>query len=88
MVDCIALTPGTIGYMDAGHGHEEGLSEIELQNADGFYLSSKQAAAKGGIAAAATEVPSSVFDDFGQVNLLDQVSQRELVLCVCERKRL
>lgn len=74
MTECIKTVPGTIGYIDAGHGHEEGLAEIELQNADGNYLSSKEANEKGGIAAAAGAVPASADMDFGDVNLLNRVS--------------
>ena len=41
-----------IGYIDAGHGHDKGLSEIALMNKDGNYLTTKQA----DIGAAATVV--------------------------------
>ena len=74
MTACIRDTEGTIGYIDAGHGHDEDLQEIELQNADGNYLSSKEAKAKGGIGAAAGAVPTSADQDFGGVNLLNRVS--------------
>lgn len=74
MTECIKTEPGTIGYIDSGHGHTEKLNEIELQNADGTYLSSKEASAKGGIAAAATAVPASADMDFGGVDLLNRVS--------------
>ena len=47
MTTCIRDTPGTIGYIDAGHGHAEGLIEIELRNANGNFLSSLEASAKG-----------------------------------------
>jgi hypothetical protein len=40
MTTCIRDFPGTIGYIDSGHGHAEGLVEIELRNANGVYLSS------------------------------------------------
>lgn len=78
MTDCILATEGTIGYIDSGHGHEENLEEIELENADGNYLSSKEAAEKGGIVAAAGAVPSSADQDFGSVNLLNQVFAERL----------
>lgn len=78
MTECIVSVEGTIGYIDSGHGHEENLIEIELQNADGTYLSSKEASAKGGIAAAAPgAVPESADADFGSVNLLNRVSHNE-----------
>ena len=74
MTTCIRDTPGTIGYIDAGHGHAEGLIEIELRNANGNFLSSLEASAKGGIGAAAANanLPSSADQDFGTVELLNQ----------------
>lgn len=74
MTNCIRDTPGTIGYIDSGHGHSEGLVEIELQNRDGSFLSSKEAGARGGIGAAAGAIPTSADEDFGGVDLLNQVS--------------
>lgn len=38
-----AANPGAIGYIDAGHGHSAGLEEVELQNKDGVYLTTKTA---------------------------------------------
>eukprot|EP00540_Astrosyne_radiata_P007271 CAMPEP_0116860912 /NCGR_PEP_ID=MMETSP0418-20121206/22703_1 /TAXON_ID=1158023 /ORGANISM="Astrosyne radiata, Strain 13vi08-1A" /LENGTH=448 /DNA_ID=CAMNT_0004495421 /DNA_START=286 /DNA_END=1632 /DNA_ORIENTATION=- len=72
MTNCIRNNPGTIGYIDSGHGHSEGLVEIELQNLDKNYLSSKEAAARGGIGAAAGAVPSSADANFADVSLLNQ----------------
>jgi hypothetical protein len=77
MTSCIRDTPGTVGYIDAGHGHAEGLIEIELRNADGNFLSSLEASAKGGIGAAAANanLPTSADQDFGTVELLNQPGQ-------------
>lgn len=74
MTDCILDTPGTIGYIDSGHGHAEELQEIELRNADNVYISSKEAATKGGIMGAAANAgfPDSLDGDFSTVNLLNQ----------------
>ena len=83
MTNCIRDTPGTIGYIDSGHGHSEGLVEIELQNRDGSFLSSKEAGARGGIGAAAGAIPTSADEDFGGVDLLNQVSFVVVVLCCC-----
>jgi ABC-type phosphate transport system substrate-binding protein len=76
MTDCISGTPGTIGYIDSGHGHAEGLQEIELLNAANTYISSKEATELGGIMAAAdnTDFPSTLDADFSDINLLYQVS--------------
>merc|ERR1719410_3372974 len=43
----IASTPYSIGYIDSGHGHEDGLKEIELKNKDGTYQSSLEAGSAG-----------------------------------------
>lgn len=76
MTDCIRDRPGTIGYIDSGHGHAEGLQEIDLENADGEYLSSKKAAERNGILAAATVdagIPANLDESFANLNLLNQV---------------
>lgn len=70
MTACIRDTPGTIGYIDSGHGHDEGLTEIELENASEVFLSSKSAG-DAGIATAASSVPASDLD-YGSVSLLNQ----------------
>eukprot|EP00567_Pseudictyota_dubia_P004827 CAMPEP_0197449192 /NCGR_PEP_ID=MMETSP1175-20131217/20314_1 /TAXON_ID=1003142 /ORGANISM="Triceratium dubium, Strain CCMP147" /LENGTH=503 /DNA_ID=CAMNT_0042981225 /DNA_START=37 /DNA_END=1548 /DNA_ORIENTATION=+ len=72
MTACIRDNEGAIGYIDAGHGHEEGLTEIELLNADGNYISSKRAAENGGIGDAAGGTPGSADADFGEVKLLNR----------------
>lgn len=41
--DYLAANEYSIGYLDAGHGHKLGLSEIALKNAAGKYLTSKEA---------------------------------------------
>ena len=76
MSACIKGMPGTIGYIDMGHGHAEGLTEIELLNAAQKYISSKEAAAQGGIMAAAENaaLPETLEGSFADVNLLNQVS--------------
>jgi len=76
MTSCIRDNEGTIGYIDSGHGHDENLVEIELQNADGNFLSSKQAGDNGiGLAAlkALEEgiLPADSTHDYGHVKLLN-----------------
>ncbi len=75
MTDCILETPGTIGYIDSGHGHAEGLQEIDLRNADNVYINSEEAGSLDGITAAAATAgfPDSLDADFSVVNLLNQV---------------
>jgi ABC-type phosphate transport system substrate-binding protein len=73
MTTCIRDFPGTIGYIDSGHGIAENLDEIELKNADGNYLSSRTAQEKGGVTVA-YDIPSAADQDFGVVDLLNGVS--------------
>ena len=63
---------GAIGYIDAGHGHEHGLSEVALLNKHGVYLTTKTA----DIGAAATValnqgglIPTDPSADWSSVNL-------------------
>jgi hypothetical protein len=74
MTSCIRDVPGTIGYIDSGHGHAEGLIEIELRNANGKFLSSLEALMNGGVTAAIDTAvfPSSADEDFGNVEVLNQ----------------
>lgn len=75
MSTCIKENKGAIGYIDMGHGHAEGLPEIELLNAAQKYISTKEAAEVGGIMAAAENaaLPDSLSGSFADVNLLNQV---------------
>ena len=80
MTECINTVPGTIGYIDAGHGHAQGLQEVELRNADGYYVSSKEANENGGIMDATNTagLPDELDGSFANVNLLNQVSTKYL----------
>ncbi|CAK9046070.1 unnamed protein product [Durusdinium trenchii] len=67
-----------IGYLDAGHGHDFGLSEVALKNADGTIQTSKESIAAGGVAAAGTAAasagnvfPADPSGDWSSVNLYD-----------------
>ncbi|KNC55071.1 ATP-binding cassette superfamily protein [Thecamonas trahens ATCC 50062] len=66
----VGSTPGSIGYMDAGHGIDAGLAEVALQNAAGLFLTS----AKADIAAAASvaPLPASSADAWDSVTLVNQ----------------
>lgn len=73
MNDCITERAGTIGYNEAGIGWSSGLQEISIKNKYGRLLTSKQAAANGGIGAKEIGVlPEDPRDDFADVSLLDQ----------------
>jgi len=71
MTDCILATPGTIGYIDSGHGHSVGLEEIELENLAGTTLNSRIAKERNGIDAPRSAFPESTTDDFGSVTLVN-----------------
>lgn len=75
VVNCIEEEPGTIGYLDAGHGHGAGLEEVSLENRDGTKLTTVQSRARGGIAGAADAeglLPDGPTDDFSDVSLIWQ----------------
>lgn len=68
MSDYIEANPWTIGYMDAGHGHDLGIAEVSIANANGIYLTSKEA----DIAAAAENVVLPASDgDWSGINLVN-----------------
>jgi len=75
MSSSISATEYSIGYIDSGHGHDDGLSEIELKNLHGTFQSSTQAKANNGVQEAAAQalagglMPPSPFDDFSAVSL-------------------
>ena len=76
MTNCIRENPGSIGYMDSGHGWSEELAEVNVRNKRGNYITSKDSHARGGIAAAASAAapPSSADDDWSEVEFLLKVS--------------
>merc|ERR1711871_663687 len=37
MAAALSSVEYAIGYIDSGHGHEDGLAEVELENADGLF---------------------------------------------------
>ena len=70
MASNLATVPFAIGYIDSGHGHDDGLSEIKLQNAAGHYIDSAEAGEKGVMAAAAAaDFPTESDGDWSAVNL-------------------
>eukprot|EP00934_Nitzschia_sp_Nitz4_P001387 Nitzschia sp. Nitz4//scaffold79_size90958//36858//38351//NITZ4_005021-RA/size90958-augustus-gene-0.176-mRNA-1//-1//CDS//3329558237//1387//frame0 len=74
MTSCIVDNEGTIGYIDSGHGLAEGVAEIKIRNADGVYINSQEAAARGGILAATENAgfPDTLDASFADVDLLNQ----------------
>ena len=70
MSDYIEANPYAIGYIDAGHGHNLGLSEIAVQNRDGNYLTSLEADIASTISGLGNPFPDSS-SDFSGFNLYD-----------------
>jgi hypothetical protein len=67
----------SIAYLDSGHGHKEGLSEIELKNAAGKFLTSKEA----NIGSVTSQITMPAADaSWGAVSLMNKVGA---VLTVC-----
>ena len=75
MSSAISSTEYSIGYIDSGHGIEDGLHEVSLMNKDGYYQTTTEAIAAGGVQAAAAEalalgvMPSDPAEDFSEVSL-------------------
>mmetsp|Transcript_35931 Transcript_35931/g.84113 ORF Transcript_35931/g.84113 Transcript_35931/m.84113 type:complete len:941 (-) Transcript_35931:206-3028(-) len=71
--------PYAIGYLDAGHGHDFGMSEVALENLNGMTRTSKEAIAltPSGVAEAgnqgvnANAFPAQATGDWSAVNLFD-----------------
>ena len=80
MTSCVQDFPGTIGYIESGHGHTAGLTEVQIPNKGGSYLDSLKAIKNGGILSALTTLPASADMDFVQVDLLTRVSEVELTI--------
>jgi len=64
----------SIGYIDAGHGHNLGLGEVSLQNLDGNYLTTKEAdiGAAATVALANNDLPTDPADSWAEVNLYNK----------------
>ena len=75
MSEAISNDDFSIGYIDSGHGQDDGLNEVRLENAAGTWQISTEAIASGGVQAAAEEalqegvLPSDPSADFSQVSL-------------------
>mmetsp|Transcript_32133 Transcript_32133/g.75464 ORF Transcript_32133/g.75464 Transcript_32133/m.75464 type:complete len:927 (-) Transcript_32133:123-2903(-) len=73
----ITDVPYSIGYLDAGHGHDFHLPEVALVNRDGQARTSLESMALGGVAAAGDagvsegRFPNDATADWSNVNLFD-----------------
>lgn len=80
----LKANPYSIGYVDSGHGHAAGLSEIALKNKNGKFLNSADAdlgAAIAGAEGTAAAVPSDFTDSFHAVSLMDQAGDTTWPIC-------
>jgi len=81
MSSTIASTQWAIGYIDSGHGHDDGLHEVKLKNKAGQWVDSKQVGAAGVMSAAESAMntasfPKSSVGDWSKVNLLNQLGSQ------------
>ena len=76
----LAKNEWSIGYVDAGHGHEKGLKEVELKNKNGKWVTSKTAdiAAAGD---AATGMPTDFSADWNGFNLMNAAGDETFPIC-------
>ena len=75
MSEFISSNEGAIGYIDAGHGHEHGLSEVALLNKAGVYVTTLDADIGNAATVALASgdvIPDDPSADFSEVNLYDQ----------------
>ena len=68
----IQSTPYAIGYIDSGHGHDDGLVEIKLRNLDGNFVDSLSVGDAGVMAAASQTTMPAAAGDWETVNLINQ----------------
>ena len=90
----IRETPGSIGYLDAGHGRNQaGLGEVSLRNAAGAYVTSSDLAESKGLELVAEyAVKNNVFnadytDDWSAVALLNLCTTCARLRLACVRLR-
>ena len=76
----LAANEWSIGYVDAGHGHEKKLKEVELKNKNGKWVTSKTAdiAAAGD---AATGMPADFSADWNGFNLMNAAGDETFPIC-------
>jgi ABC-type phosphate transport system substrate-binding protein len=67
----LRATPFSVGYIDSGHGHNDGLSEVMLKNAAGTWLSSQTAGTAGIQGAVPASLPAAD-GNWEALNLINQ----------------
>jgi ABC-type phosphate transport system substrate-binding protein len=73
MTACIKDNPGSIGYIDSGHGWAERLNEVAIENKDKKYLTSTISVENDGLMSAieSTILPSTMTEDWGPINFIN-----------------
>ena len=80
----LKANPYSIGYVDSGHGHAAGLSEIALKNKNGKFLQQRRRRPRRrhrGAEGTAAAVPSDFTDSFHAVSLMDQAGDTTWPIC-------
>ena len=82
MTECLRENPGAIGYLDSGHGWSEDLAEVNVQNLDKTFLTSRAARDNGGITNAAgfTPPPDRIDGDWGSIQFINKVSATSIFI--------
>lgn len=79
MSNYLAKNEWAIGYIDAGHGWEKNLKEVELKNKNGKWVTSKTAEiAKAGTA---VTLPTSFKDSWHDVSLMNAAGDTTFPIC-------
>ena len=75
----LAANEWSIGYVDAGHGHEKKLKEVELKNKNGKWVTSKTA----DIAAAgdAVTLPTTWSNSWADISLMNAAGDTTFPIC-------
>lgn len=79
MSNYLAKNEWAIGYVDAGHGWEKNLKEVELKNKNGKWVTSKTAE----IAKAGTEItpPTNFKNSWHEISLMDAAGDTTFPIC-------
>ena len=75
----LAKNEWSIGYVDAGHGHEKGLKEVELKNKNGKWVTSKTADISA--AGDAVELPDPMSNSWADISLMNAAGDTTFPIC-------
>ena len=75
----LAANEWSIGYVDAGHGHEKKLKEVELKNKNGKWVTSKTADISA--AGDAVELPDPMSNSWADISLMNAAGDTTFPIC-------